>query len=67
MKKYLLSILSAFISLTIFAQGETGANDFFKSNLKIYVVVAVLTIILLCIFVFLFSIERRLKQLEDKN
>ena len=66
MKKYLLNILFFFISLTALAQGETDTNDFFKSNLKIYVVVAVLVIILSCLFVFLFSIERRLKKLEEK-
>ncbi len=66
MKKYLLNILFFFISLTALAQGETDTNDFFKSNLKIYVVVAVLVIILSCLFAFLFSIERRLKKLEEK-
>ena len=59
-------LLLSLLSLSTFAQGESGTNDFFKSNLKIYVVVAVLTIILSCIFIFLFSIERRLKKLEDK-
>ena len=66
MKKHLLNILFFFISLTALAQGETDTNDFFKSNLKIYVVVAVLVIILSCLFIFLFSIERRLKKLEEK-
>lgn len=66
MKKHLLNLLFLFISLVTFAQGESGTGDFFKSNLKIYVVVAVLTIILSCIFIFLFAIERRLKKLEDK-
>lgn len=66
MKRFLNLLLLSLLSLTTFAQGESGTNDFFKSNLKIYVVVAVLTIILSCIFIFLFSIERRLKKLEDK-
>jgi hypothetical protein len=64
--KYLFALLSVFFSLSCFAQGETGTGDLFKSNLKIYVVVAVLTIILTCIFVFLFSIERKLKEMEKK-
>ena len=67
MKKYLLNLLFLFLSLLTFAQGETDTNDFFKSNLKVYVVVAVLIIILSCIFAFLFSMEKRLKQLEDKQ
>jgi len=66
MKKHLLNLLLIFTSLLSFAQGESGTNDFFKSNLKIYVVVAVLLIILSCLFVFLFSIEKRLKKLEEK-
>lgn len=66
MKRFLNLLLLTFLSFATFAQGQTDANDFFKSNLKIYVVVAVLTIILACIFVFLFAIERRLKKLEDK-
>lgn len=65
--KYLLTLLSVFFSLISFAQGETDTNDFFKSNLKIYVVVAVLVIILTCIFAFLFSMERRLKELEKEK
>lgn len=66
MKKFLNLIVLTLLSVATFAQGESGTNDFFKSNLKIYVVVAVLTIILGCIFAFLFSIERRLKKLEEK-
>ena len=67
MKKYILNILLLLLSLVTFAQGDTDTNDFFKSNLKIYVVVAVLVIILTCLFVFMFAIEKRLKALEDKN
>ena len=66
MKKFLNLLVLILLSITTFAQGESGTNDFFKSNLKIYVVVAVLTIILSCIFIFLFSIEIRLKKLEEK-
>lgn len=67
MKKFLNVIMLLLLSLASFAQGDTGAEDLFRSNLKIYVVVGVLTIILACMFAFLFSIERRLKKLEEKN
>jgi hypothetical protein len=66
MSKYVLTVAVLFISLLANAQGDTGTQDIFKSNLKIYVVVAVLTVILLLLFAFMFSIERRLKQLEGK-
>ena len=64
--KYFLNLLFLLLSLSTFAQGEADTNDFFKSNLKVYVVVAVLMIILSCIFAFLFSMEKRLKELEKK-
>lgn len=66
MKKYWLNLVFVLTGLCAFAQGDTGTNDFFKNNLKIYVVVAVLLIILACLFVFLFSMEKRLKELEEK-
>jgi integral membrane sensor domain MASE1 len=67
MKKFLNLLLFMLVTCVAMAQGDTGANDFFKSNLKIYVVVAVLTIILSCLFIFLFAIERRLKKLEERS
>jgi hypothetical protein len=72
MKKYILGILSALFSLIVSAQGEappsaTGGNDFMGGNLKIYVSLAVLTIILVLIFAFLFSMEKRLKKLEGST
>ena len=69
MKKYILTAITFFISLLTFAQGETAetSNNFMRSNHKVFVSVAVLTIILLIIFAFLFTIERRLKQLEERQ
>lgn len=66
MKKYFAFLFCALLSVSLFAQGETGANELFKANLKIFVPIGVLTIILLCIFAFLFAIEKRLKKLEAK-
>ena len=54
-------------SLSAAAQGDHLSSGFMRSDLKIYVVVAVLTIIFLGIIVFLFSLERRLKKLEETN
>jgi hypothetical protein len=69
MNKYFLTLLSFFISLCTFAQGESAetSNNFMLSNHKVFVAVAVLTVILLIIFAFMFWIERRLKQLEDRQ
>lgn len=66
MNKYLLTIASFFLTLFTYAQGDTGAQEIFKSNLKIYVVVAVLIIIVSLLFAFMFAIERRLNKLEGK-
>jgi hypothetical protein len=61
----LFILLLAFLTST--AQGENNATGFdglMRSDLKIYVVVAVLLIIFSGILLFLFSMERRLKALE---
>lgn len=63
----LLLMFGLFAVQHIFAQGEAEVNkSFMSSDLKIYVVVAVLTIILTTIFVFLLFMEKRLRKLEEK-
>lgn len=52
--------------LSFFAKAE-GAEDLFYSNSKIYVVVAILLIIFIGIIVYLIRLDRKVKQLEDKN
>ncbi len=67
MKKHLPLLFLMLLSRISQAQGEANNNsDFFRSNLKIYVAVAVLVIILGCIFLFLLAIEKRLKKLEQQ-
>ncbi len=48
----------------LFAQAENP--DFFRSIGKIYVVVAVLLIVMIGIFLFLFYLERRIKKMEER-
>lgn len=67
MRTLLLILFTLIHAVVLFAQGETGSENIFKSNLKIYVVAAVLTIILLCLFAFMFAIDRRLKRLEKQQ
>ena len=51
----------------LFAQDkEAEMADVMRSNGKIYTVVAVLGIILVGLFVYLFISERRLAKLEDR-
>ena len=58
-------ILSLFICLEAVAQGEQASSGLMRSDLKIYVVVAVLLIIFSGIVIFLLALERRLAKLED--
>ena len=43
-----------------------AAPDFFRSTGKIYVVVAVIALVLVGFFVFLYLLDRRLTKLEDQ-
>jgi hypothetical protein len=68
MIKRLLTLL--FIITAVFAKAQDAGPamaDTFRSDGKIYVVIAVLAIILISIFVFLIIIERKVKKLEDRN
>jgi len=65
--KKLISLLSLLlVNIFLFAQGDTGGGGIMRGHHKLPVVVAVVGIILTVIFVFLFSIERRLRRLEGK-
>lgn len=65
MKKY-ISLFITLIAITpLHAQGGAQTGDVFADHLKIYTCVAVLAIILGGLFFFLFSLEKRLKKLEE--
>lgn len=64
--KYLFAI---FLMLTAFvtkAQEQLPMADAMRENGKIYVVVAVLTVILLGMIIYLISIDRKLRKLEKE-
>ena len=55
-----------FIVLSFFAKAQEPAMaDSFRQDGKIYVVTAVIAIIFLAIIVYLISIDRKVKKLED--
>ena len=68
MKKLSLTAFAISVSLSLAAQA-TENPDFIRSTGKIYVVVAVIIALLIGLFLYLFSIERKLgkveKQLEE--
>ena len=63
MKKVSLSILFLSVMLNAAAQNQ---ESLFRSSGKIYVVVGILTIIFLLIVLYLYRLDRKIKQLEDK-
>jgi CcmD family protein len=68
MKKIIIALFLLISSVGVFAQ-DNGVEmaDTLRSNGKIYVVVVCIVIILLGILGYLFSLDRRLKNLEKNN
>lgn len=68
MKKISFTLLMLMFTLQLFAQNEgPSISDSVYASGKIYVVVACIVLILLGLLFFLFSIEKRLKKLEQKS
>jgi len=65
MKKKITSILTAIVITTVaFAQDKPEMADVMRSNGKIYVVVAVCLTILIGLFAYVFSVDRKISRLE---
>jgi hypothetical protein len=66
-KKLLLSALFQLSILVLFAQDSSAEMaDTFRSNGKIYVVVAVMLTILAGIIIYLIRLDRKISRLEKK-
>lgn len=66
MYRYILSIMLLLSSFASFAQNnEVQMADGFYKEGKIYVVITILAIVLVGVAIYLFTIERKLKKLED--
>jgi len=50
---------------SLFAQEKVEMADVMRDNGKIYVVVAVLSVVFLGIIIFLISLDRKVKKLEE--
>lgn len=48
------------------AFGQAEMADSFRAEGKIYVVVAIIVIILLGVFAYLFALDRKVRKLEDR-
>lgn len=66
--KYSILLLLFFWSSLVYGQRGTEwlENTMFQSG-KINVVVAVVAILLIILFVYLFNIDRKLKKIEEEN
>jgi hypothetical protein len=63
----LLLLVGIILSTQTFAQENLIAENPMRSNGKIYVVLAICITILLGLFIYLLSIDRKIKQIEDKQ
>jgi CcmD family protein len=72
MKKFLLTLFTVGLSLFVFAQdsvavsGDRQATGL-RAEGKIYVVMAVVTTILVGLFVYLIRLDRKISKLEKKS
>ena len=65
MKRIVISLSFLLISTFSFAQeAEVEMADQFRSSGKIYVVVAVTSLLFIAFIIYLFTIDKRLKKLE---
>ena len=69
MKKILTLLLIIFQSVQTFSQQSNSVDmaTGLRSSGKIYVVVAVISVIFIGIVAYLFSIDKRLKKIEREN
>ncbi len=64
MNKLLLLIMSVLLTSAATAQDKVEMADVMRSNGKIYVVVAVCLTILIGLFIYMFTIDKKLSRLE---
>lgn len=64
--RFFLLLIMLSLSFTAFGNDTDTIGNFFRSDLKIYVVTGVFLIILSLLFAFLFAIDGRLKKAEEK-
>ena len=65
-KKFLSVISALFVTLSVHAQNKVEMADTMRSEGKIYVVVGIILIILGGLIVYLFTLDRKVKKLEDR-
>ncbi|WP_207632471.1 CcmD family protein [Foetidibacter luteolus] len=66
-KYFFLSLVMSMLYVLTYAQSPTESTDFMRSNGKIYVVVAVVVTIVAGIFIYLVSLDKKIKKLEQED
>lgn len=68
MKAFFLLLVSFTLSFTANAQAsDIEMADQFRADGKIYVVIAVVSVVLIGLFAYLFRLERKVSELEKRN
>ena len=68
MKPFLLLLVSITLSFTASAQAsDIEMADQFRADGKIYVVIAVVSVVLIGLFAYLFRLERKVTELEKRS
>lgn len=68
MKAFLLLLVGNILSFTASAQAnDIEMADQFRADGKIYVVIAVISVILIGLFAYLFRLERKVTELEKRS
>ena len=67
MNKLFILFSGLFFSMSVNAQNNVEMADVMRSNGKIYTVVAVCLTILIGLFIYVFSIDRKVSRLEKEN
>lgn len=68
MKAFLLLLVSSMLSFTASAQAnDIEMADQFRADGKIYVVIAVVSVVLIGLFAYLFRLERKITELEKRS
>jgi multisubunit Na+/H+ antiporter MnhB subunit len=62
-----IAAMIALCILTIAANAQPKEDDFMRSNGKIYVVVAVVVTIVIGLFIYLLTLDRKISKIEKRN
>lgn len=65
-RKNLLLLLLACFGPLLMSANDSGFENTMRASGKIYVVYAVIAVILLGLFIYLFILDRKVKKLEDR-